>query len=408
MAGAPHVLVAGLESLGVAIVECLVRDGARVTVLAAAAERERYEHQVEPLGVTLVTGSAAATGNLIAAGCADADVLVLAGDDDSTNVDAALAARRLEPTLPLVVRVFDSALARYLEHSLTHVTVLSMSAAAAPVFAEMALTAIAERPSRARAMARRARTAVTRRRRVDVDRVLVSAVLAFAVLVLVSSVYFSRVLKLRVLDATYFVWTTVFTVGYGDISLYQAPDEAKAVGMALMFAGAALMAVFYALLSGWVVARRLDVRAGRVAERGHGHVVIAGAGNIGFRVARIMADRGHRIVVVERNAGSHNAMALRAEGHHVIIADASLDDSLALAGVDNALAVLALTDADAVNLSVALALRDRPASIPVVARLSSPELAAHVGARGDALAASSVTIAGEAFARAALSAARTP
>jgi voltage-gated potassium channel len=238
--------------------------------------------------------------------------------------------------------------------------------------------------------------------------VLVSAVLAFAVLVLVSSVYFSRVLKLRVLDATYFVWTTVFTVGYGDISLYQAPDEAKAVGMALMFAGAALMAVFYALLSGWVVARRLDVRAGRVAERGHGHVVIAGAGNIGFRVARIMADRGHRIVVVERNAGSHNAMALRAEGHHVIIADASLDDSLALAGVDNALAVLALTDADAVNLSVALALRDRPASIPVVARLSSPELAAHVGARGDALAASSVTIAGEAFARAALSAARTP
>lgn len=406
MAGIPHVLVAGLESLGVAIVERLARDGADVTVLASASERDRFEHQVAPLGVTLVTGSAVATGNLVAAGCEDADVLVLAGDDDSINVDAALAARRLRPSLPLVVRVFDSALARYLEHSLTQVTVLSMSAAAAPVFADMALAAIANRSARGPSIAHRARTAVARRRSLDVDRVLVSAILAFVVLVLASSLYFAHALELRLLDAVYFVWTTVFTVGYGDISLYQASDQAKAVGMVLMFSGAALMAVFYALLSGWVVARRLDVRAGRVAEHGHGHVVVAGAGNIGFRVARILADRGQRIVVVERDGDSHNAMALRAEGHHVIIADASLDETLTLAGVDRALAVLALTDADAVNLSVALALRGRPGGIPVVVRLASPELAAHVGARGDALAASSVTIAGEAFARAALAACR--
>ena len=232
-------------ALGIAIVERLVRAGARVTVLAAGAERDRFAHQLEPLGVSVVTGSAVALGNLAAAGCENADVLVLAGDDDSTNVDAALAARRLKASLPLVVRVFDSALARYLEHSLVDVTVLSMSGVAAPVFADMALKAIAGRSERGSSIARRAGT-VTRRRRVDVDRVLVSAILGFTVLVLASSVYFSRALGLRLLDAMYFVWTTVFTVGYGDISLYQASDEAKAVGMALMFAGAALMAVFYA------------------------------------------------------------------------------------------------------------------------------------------------------------------
>ena len=107
------------------------------------------------------------------------------------------------------------------------------------------MKAIAGRSERGSSIARRAGT-VTRHRRVDVDRVLVSAILGFTVLVLASSVYFSRALGLRLLDAMYFVWTTVFTVGYGDISLYQASDEAKAVGMALMFAGAALMAVFYA------------------------------------------------------------------------------------------------------------------------------------------------------------------
>jgi hypothetical protein len=38
-------------------------------------------------------------------------VLVLAADDDAGNVDWALTARRMRLDLPLVVRVFDEALA---------------------------------------------------------------------------------------------------------------------------------------------------------------------------------------------------------------------------------------------------------------------------------------------------------
>jgi Trk K+ transport system NAD-binding subunit len=136
--------------------------------------------------------------------------------------------------------------------------------------------------------------------------------------------------------------------------------------------------------------------------------VVAGGGNVGYRVARLLAERGHRVVVVERDGQRRNVSALRAAGHHVIVGDASVDETLALARVDTAGAVLALTDADGTNLHVALAVRRSAPGVPVVVRLTSPELSAHVAARGDALAASSVAIAAEAFARAALAAAAPP
>ena len=68
-----------------------------------------------------------------------ASALVLAADDDAGNVDLALWARRAQPDLPLVVRMFDEALAGYLAGTVDHLTILSMSRVAAPVFADAAL-----------------------------------------------------------------------------------------------------------------------------------------------------------------------------------------------------------------------------------------------------------------------------
>ena len=153
------------------------------------------------------------------------------------------------------------------------------------------------------------------------------------------------------------------------------------------------------------MARQLDFLRGRVPVRGRGHIVVAGAGHVGLRVTRLLAARGHRVVAVERNAASSHVSALQAEGHHVIVADAALDETLDLAGIDRAAAVLALTDSDATNVHVALAARRRQPELPIVVRLASPELSAHVAAHHDALTASSLAIASEAFTRAALGAA---
>ena len=327
-----------------------------------------------------------------------AGVLVLAADDDAGNVDRALWARRVRPDLPLVARVFDEALADYLAGKVERLTVLSMSQVAAPVFAKAALRSLDQAPASPPARRPRRRG----RRPSRLDRVLLGALVGLALVVVPATFFFARVLHLRIVDALYFVWTTVMTVGYGDISLRETSDGVKIVGMLLMLAGAAFVATLFAFLTGWVVTQRLDVQHGLVRVRGQGHTVIAGAGNLGFRVASLLLEQGRRVVIIERNHDSRNLSALRADGHHVILADATDEQILDLAGVDRAGAILALTDSDAVNLQIALLLRTRPTLAQVVIKMVSPELSAHITERGDGIALSPIAVAAQAFADAAL------
>ena len=159
------------------------------------------------------------------------------------------------------------------------------------------------------------------------------------------------------IDALYFVSTTVTTVGYGDIALRDASTSIKLVGIVLMFAGAAFIALLFGLFTDWVVGRRLEIVAGRVRVRGSGHIVIAGGGNIGVRVAERLRGTDQRVVIIERNADNKNIEPLRANGHHVILADAAREATLSLAKVEDSAAMLCLTDSDAVNFQIALLVR---------------------------------------------------
>jgi voltage-gated potassium channel Kch len=222
-------------------------------------------------------------------------------------------------------------------------------------------------------------------------------------LVFPSAAYFSHALDLRYLDALYFVWTTVMTVGYGDVALKHASDAAKLYGMVLMLAGASFIAVLFALLSDWVLGRRLQILRGRTSERGRGHVIVVGAGNIGFRVVGLLKNDVHRLVIVERAAETRNVQQLVADGHHVIMADATAEETMLLAGLPRAALVLALSDSDAVNIQVAL--KARACGVPVIMRADSGELAEHMAERGDAIAFSPLAAATKAFVKATLDAA---
>lgn len=371
----PRILIAGSGRLATAIQREL-------------AARNASPAKVEPRGFEFDAGELGAAG-----------ALILAADDDAGNVDLALRARRMDAALPILVRLFDGALADYLARTVAGITVISMSAVAAPVFADAARKALAAAPAQPAKLA-----PVRRRGRFRVDPVLAGALGALFLLVFPSAAFFAHALDLRYLDALYFVWTTVMTVGYGDIALKDASDGAKLYGMALMLGGAAFIAVLFALFSDFVLARRLDVLRGRVAERGAGHVIIAGAGNIGFRVCGLLADSARRLVVIERSTPNRNAERLAASGLHVISADATSEDTLELAALRSAALVMALTDSDAVNLQ--LALQARAHGVPAIMRAESAELSSHVAARGDAVSYSPYAAAAAQFADTVLSAAR--
>jgi hypothetical protein len=326
--------------------------------------------------------------------CQRADVLVLAADDDAGNVDLALRARRIKPGLRLVVRLFDTALAAYLEEAIPDVRILSMSRITAPVLVAAVRRMLDEPSAPTRTMCHRHARST---RPFQADRILLGALLSLFLLVFPSALFFSKALDLSYIDALYFVWTTVMTVGYGDISLRDAPAGVKLFGMALMLAGASFIAVLFALLSDWVLSRRLDMIYGRTRERGSGHVIIVGAGNIGLRVAELLAADGTRLVIIERSADNRNIAALRLAGHHTIIADATHRETLELAALERAALIVTVTEVDAINLQIALHAREM--NVPVIMRMASPELSALVSERGDGIAFSLIIEAAEAFAQ---------
>jgi hypothetical protein len=193
--------------------------------------------------------------------------------------------------------------------------ILSLSSVAAPVLARETLRALGEAASprgrRAGGAPPQAAAAPGRRR---LDRVLAGAALTLAGVIAPATVFFTKMLGLRALDAFYFVWTTIMTVGYGDITLHSAPDSAKVVGMALMLVGAAFMAVLFAFFTSWVMTQRQEALRGRVQVRWRDHVVLAGGGHMGIGVADLLAAAGRRIVVIEREEDRPHIAMLRDAG----------------------------------------------------------------------------------------------
>jgi hypothetical protein len=89
-----HYLVCGLGRKGMHLVRALRRDGRRVV----AIERDENSDALEAcreLGAIVITGDATEPGLLARAGVARADALFAVCDDDGTNAEIALSARRL-------------------------------------------------------------------------------------------------------------------------------------------------------------------------------------------------------------------------------------------------------------------------------------------------------------------------
>jgi len=394
------ILVCGLDQLGIAVIRLLVAKGTPTRALAAPGEAASYAHELERLGVRVCVGVARSAGELEAAGLHVAAALILTADDDAENVDAALTARRLNPAVPIVARIFDPSLGAYLAESGAGLTILSVSGLASPRFAELAEKAALPPGTEHRSVESRARSATGLRRRID--PILVRLAFVTTIVVVFSVWFFARALGLTPFDAFYFTVESITNTGFGDVPMRAAGTASKLLTIALMIGGSGMLALVYALITGWFVARRLDVLQGRVPERGSDHVVIAGVGNVGFRVAQILAAAGRKVVVIEREGDSVNAAQLRAEGHHVIVGDAGHDGSLALAAVDRASVVMALTDSDAVNLRMALATRKRNGEVPIVLRLISPELSEHLHGRKGITTVSPIAVASEHIAAAAI------
>ena len=133
-----HIIVCGTGKIGYRVTEELLKYG-REVVAIEADENGRFIDKVRALGVPLIIGNARRSENIIKAGVQRADAIIPCTDDELANLDIALDAREINPNIKVVLRMFDSDLARRVEKGFGIHTAFSGSALAAPIFAAAAL-----------------------------------------------------------------------------------------------------------------------------------------------------------------------------------------------------------------------------------------------------------------------------
>jgi Trk K+ transport system NAD-binding subunit len=137
-----HVVLVGLGSVGMRVLEGLLEAGAEVVVIERM-ESNPHLTEARALHAPLVLGDATLARTLDAANLAEAAAVAILTSDDLTNIETGLAIRdhlgQRWAEVPVVLRVFDRQLGHRLEQSFGFRHVWSTSAIAAPWFVGGAL-----------------------------------------------------------------------------------------------------------------------------------------------------------------------------------------------------------------------------------------------------------------------------
>jgi Trk K+ transport system NAD-binding subunit len=130
-----HVLVVGMGSVGLKVVEELLERGERVTVIDNDVNG-RFMPTIYALRVPTIIGDAKLERTLRDAGLADAKALISVTNDDLTNLEIGLNAKLLSQKTRVVLRIYDYLLAQALDERLEIHFAFSASSIAAEELAK--------------------------------------------------------------------------------------------------------------------------------------------------------------------------------------------------------------------------------------------------------------------------------
>jgi Trk K+ transport system NAD-binding subunit len=443
--GHGHIIVCGLEHLGLRTIDELRRRDEDVVGIGPSADADE---ELTANDVRLVVGDPLLARTLRAADIERAAAIVMTGSEDLENLNIALAAQELNPRIRVVIRMFDTELGGHIPHLFGDGVALSSSALAAPGFVTAAIDGetggrfeLAGRVLSSRASAeppRGHRSVALARLHPDrsvemlpdapstepdlivVDIATVAEAAAFAeqpptadastsglvtgavggfrdrlrapeqrllrfgtvllLIAVVSALYFRITADLSPLDAISYVITLLTGAALPTDVDTDAPASLRIYAIFLSLVGAALVAIVYAFITDALIRSRLLQTLGRRTVPGNirDHVVVAGLGAIGYRVALGVRARGVPVVVVESQDDGRFVSAARAAGIPVVIGDARHREVLEDIRLERARALVCATSDDLVNLSTALNGRALRPDLRVVVRLFDPEFALRV------------------------------
>lgn len=386
-----HIIICGLGEIGFQIFTLLQRAGIQTAIISQKTHAE-WIWEIEQSGNIYLTGDARDDNVLLEAGIKNAKALLTLTNDDHVNFSIAMDAKKLNPTIKVVSRIYDTDLGNLVSDAFDIEQVFSTSELAAPIFSrnithtdthivgqfvfdkktyivhetkkmiqpgeiileaspESSLIANPVKPIEKKDSFFKTLNLALFRKPVFVffSRFLI----IFSLIVLFSAVYLSHAMPLSITNAIYFVVTTVTSVGYGDINFLQSSTVLKYFGCLLMLTGTAILAVLVSATTEMLILKRLPKVAGGFRVPKKDHVIVIGANRIGNRIINNLVAASLPVVIIEDD----NECFPEDISRHTAVVKGSprSADTLHRTNIKNARAIIAVTPDDIENLSIGLA-----------------------------------------------------
>jgi len=203
-------------------------------------------------------------------------------------------------------------------------------------------------------------------------------------------------------DCLWMVLITITTIGFGEV---EPLSEAGRV-VTLLIIGGGVVVVQLTLqrlvnLSGSGYFRRMrELSFKRVIRKMQNHVIICGYGRVGKEIAEQLTLNKIEILIIEIDPLIRNKA--EEKGFQVLLADATLDETLVLAGINKCRSLVVTLPTDAANLYVVLSAQGINSECRTISRANSEEAFAKLKLAGASLVVSPYVAAGKSIADAAI------
>ncbi len=171
-------------------------------------------------------------------------------------------------------------------------------------------------------------------------------------------------------NAVYFTVATMTTVGFGDITPLTAGG--KILSMVIMIVGVGIALYFASTIVAVAIEGDLADIFGRrkmykKLEALSNHIIICGAGRVGYQVIDRLQKEDVQFVVIEQDEAI--VEGLRDQGILAMAGDATQDSLLVSVGIGRARGLISALPEDAQNVFVTLTSKGLNPDLPVVARM---------------------------------------
>jgi Trk K+ transport system NAD-binding subunit len=401
-----HVIICGLGEIGFHVFTLLQRAGIQTTIISNRTHEE-WIWQIQHSGNIFIYADARDDNVLLEAGIKEAKALIVLTNNDHVNFSIAIDAKKLNANIKIISRIYDTELGNLVAEAFGIEQVFSTSELTSSLFINNLtdkkilgqfllndklyvisetskdfpdkvmllekinnLKLIAEpvpvvekKPSKSKI-----RNIFRNPNFIFFGRFL--TVIFF--ITLFSTLLIAYAMPLSIINAIYFVITTITSVGYGDLNFLQASVGLKLFGCLLMLTGTTILAVLFSLITEIIIIKRLPNLVGGFPVPKKNHVILIGANHVGIRIINHLVERSAPTVSIE-SQNEHFPEDISRQTS-IVSGNPSSTNTLRCANIQNAKAIIAVTKNDIENLSIGLAAKKLNPNIIELIQINSTQI----------------------------------